>query len=77
MRNSIPDLYLSGQGEYFDALRENIYRADAGETTSEQALEQCAKQWRRITRKKGRANQIRQWNFLRKRYPENLQNRLR
>ena len=33
MRGSIPDLYLKGQGEYFDVLRVNVQAADIGQKT--------------------------------------------
>ena len=69
MRASIPDLYLSGQGEYFDALRENLIAADIGEVTPAEAMDRTAKQWSQTTRRLGRANQIAQWEMLRSRYP--------
>ena len=42
MRDSIPDLYLKGQGEYFDELRVNIQAADVGKKTPKQALDDTA-----------------------------------
>lgn len=76
MRKSIPDLYLQGQGEYFDALRENIIRADRGEVSSQEALDTAAKQWRKTTRRMGRQSQAVQWQFLRSLYPEAIRERL-
>ena len=52
---SIPDLYLKGQGEYFDELRVNIAAADAGTKTAKQALDDTAAAWERITRRMGAA----------------------
>ncbi len=76
MKNSIPDLYLKGQGEYFDALRENILRAERGSISSSEAMKTTAKQWRRTTRRMGKQGQIEQWKFLRERYPEAIRKML-
>ena len=76
MRKSIPDLYLQGQGEYFDALRENIVRADRQEISGRDALDTTAKQWRKTTRRMGRESQVVQWKFLRSLYPEAIRERL-
>lgn len=70
MARSIPDLYLRGQGEYFDALRENLVLADSGSISAKEALDRTAKQWQLSTRRLGRRSQIEQWAFLRSRYPE-------
>jgi multiple sugar transport system substrate-binding protein len=77
MAGSIPDLYLPGQGEYFDALRENLVRADAGTQTAKRALDLTAQQWEQTTRRLGRTAQVEQWEFLRKSYPENTRRALR
>ena len=50
MRGSIPDLYLKGQGEYFDVLRVNVQAADIGQKTAKQALDDTARDWDRIAR---------------------------
>lgn len=76
MRKSIPDLYLQGQGEYFDALRENIIRAAKGEVSCKEALDTTAKQWRKTTRRTGRQSQTEQWRFLKSLYPEAIRERL-
>ncbi len=70
MTRSIPDLYLRGQGEYFDALRENLVLADTGAVTAREALKRTAQQWQHTTRRLGRRSQIEQWTFLRSRYPQ-------
>lgn len=77
MVRSIPDLYLKGQGEYFDALRENLVLADTGAISAREALERTAKQWRRTTRRMGQETQEEQWAFLRSRYPAEVQQALR
>ena len=77
MVRSIPDLYLKGQGEYFDALRENLVLADSGAISAREALERTAKQWRRTTRRMGQETQEEQWAFLRSRYPAEVQQALR
>lgn len=69
MRNSIPDLYLKGQGEYFDELRVNLAAADVGEKTPKQALDDAARSWQRITRRMGKRSQKVQWDFLKSIYP--------
>ncbi|MEM7254034.1 MAG: extracellular solute-binding protein [Pseudomonadota bacterium] len=70
MQASIPDLYLKGQGEYVDALTGNVYEASRGDITAEKALARTAQQWRRTTRRMGRAGSVEQWKFLRSRYPQ-------
>lgn len=77
MQNSIPDLYLSGQSEYFDALSDNLLRADAGKLSPEQAMNLTAQQWEQTTQRLGRAEQSEQWAFLRRQYPPALQQILR
>jgi len=72
MRNAIPDLYLKGQGEYFDQLRVNIAAADVGEKTPKQALDETAAAWNRITRRMGKRSQVVQWTFLKSIYPEGV-----
>lgn len=77
MQTAIPDLYLSGGGQYFDALREAIAASLSGQVTAETAMEICASQWRRVTRDAGRQKQIRQWRALRQRYPATMQSILK
>jgi multiple sugar transport system substrate-binding protein len=72
MRNSIPDLYLKGQGEYFDELRVNLTAADVGEKTPQEALDDTAAAWKRITRRMGKRSQKVQWDFLKSIYPEGV-----
>lgn len=76
MRNSIPDLYLKGQGEYFDELRVNIAAADAGTKSAKEALDDTARSWERITRRMGKRSQAVQWAFLKSSYPANIRDRL-
>jgi multiple sugar transport system substrate-binding protein len=76
MRGSIPDLYLKGQGEYFDELRVNLGAADAGTKTAKQALDDTAKAWERITRRMGNRSQKVQWAFLKSSYPADIRSRL-
>jgi multiple sugar transport system substrate-binding protein len=76
MRNSIPDLYLKGQGEYFDELRVNLQAADVGEKTARQALDDTAAAWDRITRRMGKRSQAVQWSFLKSIYPAGIRDRL-
>ncbi len=76
MINSIPDLYLKGQGEYFDELRVNIAAADAGTKTAKAALDDCAASWERITRRMGARSQQVQWRFLKSNYPAGIRDKL-
>ena len=76
MIGSIPDLYLKGQGEYFDELRVNLGAADAGTKTPKQALDDTARSWERITRRMGKRSQLVQWHFLKSIYPEAVKSRL-
>jgi multiple sugar transport system substrate-binding protein len=69
LRGSIPDLYLKGQGEYFDALRINIQAVDTGQKTPKEALNTVASEWDRISRRLGRKGQQVQWLFLKSLYP--------
>jgi multiple sugar transport system substrate-binding protein len=77
MRNAIPDLYLKGQGEYFDELRVNIAAADVGEKAPQQALDDTAAAWNRITRRMNQRSQAVQWAFLKSIYPESVRKVLR
>jgi multiple sugar transport system substrate-binding protein len=76
MRGSIPDLYLKGQGEYFDVLRVNLQNADVGQKTPKQALDDTAREWDRISRRIGRKGQIVQWQFLKSLYPQAVRTNL-
>lgn len=77
MRDSIPDLYLKGQGEYFDELRVAVAAADAGSKTPKEALDGCASAWSRITRRMGRESQQEQWLFLKSSYPDAVRDKLK
>jgi hypothetical protein len=76
MRGSIPDLYLKGQGEYFDVLRVNLQAADVGEKKPKDAMDETASAWERITRRMGKRSQLVQWKFLKSIYPETVRDRL-
>jgi hypothetical protein len=76
MRDSIPDLYLKGQGEYFDALRVAIQEVDVGKQKPKAALDDVANSWNRITRRAGKAGQQEQWRFLKSLYPRGVRNEL-
>ena len=76
MENSIPDLYLTGQGEYWDILKENIDLADRGVLSSKDALDVTAKAWNQISSRYGIKGQLEQWQFLKSQYPENIRTKL-
>ena len=77
MRNSIPDLYLKGQVEYFDELRVNVLAAIRGHVSPRAALKRTADEWDRITDRMGRKSQEVQWRFLASSYPESVRKHLR
>lgn len=76
MENSIPDLYLTGQGEYWDILKENIDLANRGTLSSKLALDTTAKAWNQISARYGMRDQLEQWHFLKSKYPENIRTKL-
>lgn len=76
MRNSIPDFYLGGQGRYLDALRQQIMAVSNGEYGAQQGLDNCARQWRQVTRRLGVNSQRTQWLQLKDTYPVELKNHL-
>lgn len=72
MSAALPDLYLDGRGEYFQALRFAISRANSGQAKPQEALATAATQWKQITRRRGPEAQLEQWTALRKSYPPQL-----
>lgn len=76
MKNSIPDLYLPGQGEYLDSLKENINLANQGIITPQRAMNTVAKTWNQINHRLGINSQLEQWLYLKSRYPDNIKHRL-
>ena len=72
MQNSIPDLYLTGQGEYWDTLKENLDLASRGKMSAKLALDTTAKVWNQISARYGVSNQLEQWRFLKDYYPEKI-----
>ncbi len=76
MSLNFPDLYLKGQGEYWDILDQNIQAADVGQKTPKEALEDTAKAWNRITRRHGKDSQIAQLKFLKSQYPAQIRSAL-
>ncbi|MFK8027329.1 MAG: extracellular solute-binding protein [Gammaproteobacteria bacterium] len=76
MKNSIPDLYLTGQGDYWDALKEHLDLANRGKMDAELALNTTAKIWNQISARHGVKNQLEQWKYLKDFYPKNIRNEL-
>ncbi|MFK7815511.1 MAG: extracellular solute-binding protein [Gammaproteobacteria bacterium] len=76
MKNSIPDLYLTGQGEYWDVLKENIDLADRGKMSPKFALEATADTWDQISTRYGKSSQLEQWEYLKTRYPDKIRKSL-
>ena len=76
MENSIPDLYLRGQTQYYDALRNQISLAHDGKISAREALNQTAKTWSRLHVKFDRRGQLEQWQLLKGLYPESIRHHL-
>ncbi len=72
LQNSIPDLYLANQSEYFLVLNEWIDLALAGEVEPYEALRRVEVEWNLITYRSGRAEQQARWAELVNKYPEAL-----
>jgi multiple sugar transport system substrate-binding protein len=69
METAIPDFYVRGKGEYFEALRTNLDLAARGVLSAGEALNVAAAQWSQITNKLGPAEQARQWRSIKAEYP--------
>lgn len=76
MKNSIPDLYLRGQTQYYDALRAQISLAHDGKISAREALDKVAMIWNRLHAKFGHEGQLEQWQLLKELYPESTRHRL-
>jgi len=74
---AIPDFYLKGQSDYFQALGRGLDRALQGEVPPKIALSRVAQQWQLITSRAGRERQIQRWARLRQKYPPNARRLLR
>jgi len=74
--DSIPDLYLNGQVEYFDELRLNVKTADAGTKTPKPALDDTVAAWNNITETMGKRSQVVQWHYLKSTYPARVRGAL-
>ena len=70
MTHCIPDLYMSGQSNYMDALAQHIHTALINEQTAKEALDLTAQQWLHITRRLGQSRQAEQWQALLASYPQ-------
>lgn len=76
MKNSIPDLYLSGQTLYYDALRTHISEAHDGKISAREALDKTARIWDRLHVKLDHKGQLEQWLLLKNLYPESIRHQL-
>jgi len=68
----IPDLYLSGQSNYLDILRQQILHTVNGEQTAQESMDICAQRWSHVTRRLGESSQKKQWEQLQKNYPDSF-----
>ncbi len=51
--SGVPSLNIAGTNAFHDALDENCVAAVTGEKTPEEAMEDAAKAWRKLVRKRG------------------------
>jgi multiple sugar transport system substrate-binding protein len=72
LKKSIPDFYIQGRGRYMSALKRAIQIANDGFMPVDKALDSAAERWVKITHTIGETDQVRQWKFLKKSYPEDL-----
>ena len=77
MRNAIPDLYLDGHGEYFDALNQGIIVFQEGRKDATATMHEIAKRWTVITHRLGWGKQRARWRALRSKYPADVASRLK
>jgi multiple sugar transport system substrate-binding protein len=66
---SPPMILIQGAVEYNDVLDQNVQEALLGKLTPEQALQNTAAAWERITNQLGRRQQIEGWKALKAAYP--------
>lgn len=69
LENSIPDLYLAHQSEYFLVLNEWIDLALSGSVTPKEALDRIAVEWNLITYRSEKDLQMKRWSDLVAKYP--------
>ena len=69
LENSIPDLYLANQSEYFLVLNEWIDLALSGDVTPAEALRRIELEWNLISYRSGKEKQNARWLALKKKYP--------
>lgn len=60
IKHAVPPININGASEYENALDENLQAAMTGQKTAEQAMEDTAAQWEKITDRLGRDRQIEQ-----------------
>lgn len=77
LENSIPDLYLYRQSEYFRTLGEWVHHAINQDVSPERALEAVVQRWETITASVGHSKQLAKWEALKADYPSQIQGRLK
>ena len=77
MKNSIPDLYLAQQGEYFQVLSKWLDASINGDANPKEALERVSTQWSLLNLRVGKEAQTARWKALRAKYPRQAQDTLR
>ncbi len=76
LTSAIPDLYIKGQSNYLDVLRQQIMGVISGELSAKESLDVCAQKWSHITRRLGSRPQRQEWAGLVATYPDNIQEAL-
>lgn len=77
MQHCIPDCYVPGQSDYFDALSRYVALAIAEQLTPREALKTAARRWEQITSRRGHDQQARSWQQVLRSYPMHVQTKLR
>jgi len=64
MAHGVSDLRIPGGFSYYDALAVEVGEALAGKKTPEQALNDAAKAWKKITERRGKKNQLKEYREM-------------
>jgi multiple sugar transport system substrate-binding protein len=64
MEIGTPDLIIPGGFDYYDQIAIHAGEALAGNVSAQEALDACAKEWDRITKRRGKENQLASYQAL-------------
>lgn len=72
MKNSIPDFYISGRGQYMGALQDNLQRALLGKMKPKDALDLTSRTWKRLHRRFNAETINKEWMYIKSQYPAKI-----